>query len=304
VAIADRIVEKAAGYGIGPERIYVDPLVLALSTANDSMLAFMDALRRIKERHPTIKSTSGLSNISFGMPYRKAINVGFLILALSAGMDSAIIDSTNKDTYAAILSAEALLGKDRTSGLHQGVLGGNARSSGRVGAEWPCTLPRKPRAASTLITEVMRKMDMSFSSPAEIARTWRKPPQEAALSPRSSSCWGLHAGAFIAFASKGSTTAIHTSLDRSAKALAERSSRPPHQASSRRKLFTATALMTWLSLTADLTWSIVRTGFFVLWHFVGWFTSPFSSQFGQLNSTGATGRFYDQARLYKQISAS
>jgi 5-methyltetrahydrofolate--homocysteine methyltransferase len=113
VAIADRIVEKAAGYGIGPERIYVDPLVLALSTANDSMLAFMDALRRIKERHPTIKSTSGLSNISFGMPYRKAINVGFLILALSAGMDSAIIDSTNKDTYAAILSAEALLGKDR-----------------------------------------------------------------------------------------------------------------------------------------------------------------------------------------------
>jgi len=113
VAIADLLVEKAAGYGIAPERIYVDPLVLALSTANDSMLAFMDALRRIKERHPTIKSTSGLSNISFGMPYRKAINVGFLILALSAGMDSAIIDSTNKDTYAAILSAEALLGKDR-----------------------------------------------------------------------------------------------------------------------------------------------------------------------------------------------
>ena len=48
----------------------------------------------IKEKYPTIKFTSGLSNISYGMPYRKAVNRVFLTMALSAGMNSAIIDPT------------------------------------------------------------------------------------------------------------------------------------------------------------------------------------------------------------------
>ncbi|MCR4436066.1 MAG: methyltetrahydrofolate cobalamin methyltransferase [Clostridiales bacterium] len=113
IEIAARLIEKAAEYGIGPERIYIDPLVLALSAVNDSMLSFMEAIREIKHRYPGVKTTSGLSNISFGMPYRKAINLNFLTLALSAGMDSAIIDPTNRDTYATILAAEALLNKDR-----------------------------------------------------------------------------------------------------------------------------------------------------------------------------------------------
>lgn len=113
VEIANALVEKAAAFGIGPERLFIDPMVMALSAVNDSMLSFMDALRKIKAAHPTVRTTSGLSNISFGMPYRKAVNIGFLTLALYAGMDSAIIDPTNAETYAAILAAEALVGKDR-----------------------------------------------------------------------------------------------------------------------------------------------------------------------------------------------
>lgn len=113
VAIADELVRKAAAYDIGPERLFIDPMVMALSAVNDSMLSFMEALRKIKAAHPTVRTTSGLSNISFGMPYRKAVNIGFLTLALYAGMDSAIIDPTNAETYAAILAAEALVGKDR-----------------------------------------------------------------------------------------------------------------------------------------------------------------------------------------------
>lgn len=111
--IAFELIEKAAAYGIGPERIYIDPLVLALSAVNDSMLNFMEAIRNIKAKYPTVKITSGLSNISYGMPYRKIVNQNFLALALSAGMDSAIVDPTNRDTYATILAAEALLNQDR-----------------------------------------------------------------------------------------------------------------------------------------------------------------------------------------------
>ena len=113
VRIADMLIEKAAGCGIAPGRIYIDPLVMALSAVNDSLLVFADAVRQIKAKYPEVKTTSGLSNISFGMPYRKAINLNFLTLAMQAGMDSAIIDPTNRDTYTTILAAEALLGRDK-----------------------------------------------------------------------------------------------------------------------------------------------------------------------------------------------
>lgn len=112
VEIAGSIVEKAAAFGISADRIYVDTLVMSLATVNESMLRFMDAVRRIKQLYPIIKTTSGLSNISFGMPYRKVINQNFLTLALSAGMDSGIVDPTNRDLIATIYAAEALLGKD------------------------------------------------------------------------------------------------------------------------------------------------------------------------------------------------
>jgi 5-methyltetrahydrofolate corrinoid/iron sulfur protein methyltransferase len=113
VDIAVMLIEKAAQYGIGPERIFIDPLVISLSAMNDCMLIFMDTVREIKRLYPNVKTTSGLSNISFGMPYRKIINLNFLTLALSSGMDSAIIDPTNRDVYATIIATEALLNRDK-----------------------------------------------------------------------------------------------------------------------------------------------------------------------------------------------
>ena len=111
--IAFRLIEKCAEYDIPPERIFIDPLVLALSAINDSMVNFMQAIVQIKEKYPTVKFTSGLSNISFGMPYRKIVNQIFLALAMSVGMDSAIVDPTNRDVAATILATEALLDKDK-----------------------------------------------------------------------------------------------------------------------------------------------------------------------------------------------
>lgn len=113
VEITKRIVEKAQKYNIAPERIHLDPLVLALSADNKSLMNFTETLKRVKELYPTIKVTSGLSNISFGMPLRKVVNQGFLTIALYAGMDSAILDPSNRDMLATILATEALLGRDR-----------------------------------------------------------------------------------------------------------------------------------------------------------------------------------------------
>jgi len=113
VEITKIMVEKASKYDIVPEKIHIDPLVMAISTDNMSLLKFIEAMKSIKEIFPTIKVTSGLSNISFSMPLRKIINQNFLTLAIYAGMDSAIMDPCNRDMMAALLATEALLGRDR-----------------------------------------------------------------------------------------------------------------------------------------------------------------------------------------------
>ena len=111
--IAVTIVEKAKKYGITADRLYIDPLVTTISTNSNSLLSFNETLIAIKNKYPEIHITSGLSNISFGMPFRKAINQQFLTLAMAAGMDSAIMDPTSDEMRAALYSVDALLGRDK-----------------------------------------------------------------------------------------------------------------------------------------------------------------------------------------------
>jgi 5-methyltetrahydrofolate--homocysteine methyltransferase len=111
--IAWALIEKAAEYGIAPERLFIDPLVLALSAVNSALTSFTESIRQIRSKHPAVHFTSGLSNISFGMPARKYINRGFLAFAMEAGMDSAIMDPTSKEMYTALLATEVLLGRDK-----------------------------------------------------------------------------------------------------------------------------------------------------------------------------------------------
>lgn len=113
VEIACKLIEKASAYGILPERIFIDPLVLSLAAVNDCMLSFMDTVKEIKKIYPTVKTVSGLSNISYGMPYRRIVNMNFLALALSVGMDAAIIDPEDREMIASMYAVEALLNRDK-----------------------------------------------------------------------------------------------------------------------------------------------------------------------------------------------
>ena len=76
------------------------------------MLVFTQCVRMIKERWPGVYVTSGLSNISFGLPARKVLNQAFLALAIDAGMDSVIMDPANRDMLGQLYAVEALLGRD------------------------------------------------------------------------------------------------------------------------------------------------------------------------------------------------
>ncbi len=107
-----QIMERMEKEEIAPDRIYIDPLVETLGANEESLICFADVCREVKKQYPNIHLTSGLSNISFGMPYRKMINMAFLVLAMQAGMDSAIVDPLNRDFRAIMYAANALLGND------------------------------------------------------------------------------------------------------------------------------------------------------------------------------------------------
>ncbi|URN83302.1 methyltetrahydrofolate cobalamin methyltransferase [Acetobacterium wieringae] len=107
------MVEKAAKYGITPDRMHIDPCVMALSTENNSMLNFAEEIRQIKALYPTIHVTGAISNMSFGLPVRSLLNRTCMAFAMEAGMDSAVIDPLNREMMGTIFATYALLGQDK-----------------------------------------------------------------------------------------------------------------------------------------------------------------------------------------------
>ncbi|MBN1626375.1 MAG: methyltetrahydrofolate cobalamin methyltransferase [Deltaproteobacteria bacterium] len=111
--IVDRLVRLAMDGGLKEEKLYIDPLVTAISTGTDSALITLDTIRRISSTYPKCHITSGLSNISFGMPLRHMINRTFMAMAIQAGLDSAIADPGDRQLYEVIMAAEMLMGRDK-----------------------------------------------------------------------------------------------------------------------------------------------------------------------------------------------
>ncbi|MDR1251882.1 MAG: methyltetrahydrofolate cobalamin methyltransferase [Treponema sp.] len=110
--VFDFIMEKAAEYTISPKRLHIDPLIEMLCASEDGIAKVVATIKKVKEQYPDIHVTGGASNISFNLPARKYINRAFIILAMNAGMDSAILDPLNKDMMGLLYAAEALLGQD------------------------------------------------------------------------------------------------------------------------------------------------------------------------------------------------
>lgn len=118
IKIAEEIANQCQKYEIALDKIYFDPLVLPLSTDGKNGLIFIDTLRQLKTEFPEAKTISGLSNISFGLPVRKVVNLAFLVLSIKAGMDAAILDPTSKGVMAMIRATEALMDKDAFCGQY------------------------------------------------------------------------------------------------------------------------------------------------------------------------------------------
>ncbi len=110
--VFDYILAKADEYGIAHSRLHIDPLVEMLCTSEDGIAMNVEVISTIRNRCPDIHIIAAVSNISFNLPVRKMVNLGFTVLAMNAGLDSAILDPTNRDMMGVIYATEALLGKD------------------------------------------------------------------------------------------------------------------------------------------------------------------------------------------------
>lgn len=110
--IAERIVRAATEKGIPKHEIFVDSLVMTAGVGIHDCLETLKAIPMIKEKLG-VRTVLGISNVSHGMPNRSKLNALYLRLALSYGLDAAIVDVTDEETRKALkakpLSRDKLL---------------------------------------------------------------------------------------------------------------------------------------------------------------------------------------------------
>jgi 5-methyltetrahydrofolate--homocysteine methyltransferase len=110
--VAEGLIKRLEDDGVPPGHIFIDPLIRPVSTNSEYGIGALTILERITESFPDVHKTCGLSNVSFGLPKRKLINQTFMVMAITRGLDSAIVDPLDPRMMAGIYAAEALLGRD------------------------------------------------------------------------------------------------------------------------------------------------------------------------------------------------
>lgn len=110
VAVAEKIIARAAEYGISKNEIIVDPLAMAVSSDSNSANVTLEAVKKLHDMG--IKTSLGVSNISFGLPSRPDVNAVFYTMAMQNGLDCAIINPFSVEMMKAWHCFTALTGKD------------------------------------------------------------------------------------------------------------------------------------------------------------------------------------------------
>jgi len=108
--IADKIVREAAKYGIDKENLLFDPLAMSVSSDAKSAEVTLRCVKELTKRG--LKTSLGVSNVSFGLPNRNLLNACFLTMAMQAGLSAAIINPHAAEMLDAYYSFCALSGID------------------------------------------------------------------------------------------------------------------------------------------------------------------------------------------------
>jgi len=111
LAIARRIIEACEALGISRDDVVIDCACLAAGADPSAPQVTLQTIQLVT-RELGVSTVLGASNVSFGLPGRKAINAGFIAMAIGAGLASAIVDPTVPEIASAIAIADMLAGRD------------------------------------------------------------------------------------------------------------------------------------------------------------------------------------------------
>ena len=111
VKVAGKIIEEAKKYGIDKKDIVIDVLCMTISSEPTGAITTLEALRQVREKYG-VCAVLGVSNISFGLPYRPAVNSNFYTMAMQSGLSAGIINPLSEDMMRSYYSFCALMNYD------------------------------------------------------------------------------------------------------------------------------------------------------------------------------------------------
>jgi 5-methyltetrahydrofolate--homocysteine methyltransferase len=111
LVITEKIVRTVEKYRIPIEDLVIDPLAMTVGADPEAVKITLETIHLIREKWG-LNMTLGASNISFGLPYRHALNTAFLPAAMSHGLTSAVMDARTPMIVEAVRAADLLLGLD------------------------------------------------------------------------------------------------------------------------------------------------------------------------------------------------
>ncbi len=111
--IAKNLTDNMKAAGVEEKDIYLDPLVKPVSVNTDFGQEVLDAIEMIHNEYSEVHTTCGLSNVSFGLPNRHLLNRTFLVMCMTKGMDSVILDPLDEKIMSLLIASNTLLGKDQ-----------------------------------------------------------------------------------------------------------------------------------------------------------------------------------------------
>ena len=111
-AVAEKIIAECEKYGIDKKDVIVDPLAMAVSSDERSGRVTLDAVELIRKKLG-VKTSLGVSNISFGLPARASVNAIFLAMAFEKGLNCAIMNPNSAEMMQSYYAFRALKGFDK-----------------------------------------------------------------------------------------------------------------------------------------------------------------------------------------------
>ena len=120
LAVARKIYETAASYGIPKKDILVDCLCMAVSSDKNGALTTLETVRRVRDELGG-KTVLGVSNVSFGLPMRENINASFFLLAMQNGLSAGIVNPNLEAMMQAYDSFLVLSAQDENCAEYVGI---------------------------------------------------------------------------------------------------------------------------------------------------------------------------------------